>query len=174
MEQELSCGIFGDLLGYGGAVQYDLRQHGIRPAAYPEIQIALDLSGDNVGVRPLGCEDQMHPEGPALPRDYRQPAFDLAGLFLLLLGKPGFVQHLRCLVTGEDISLQALFSVPVIFVQIGAAVFSEQLLSPPLKSAIQTTTPFFSACMSSSFSNTLLPLLVEPPAGYGGFLPNLP
>ena len=37
------------LLGGAGVVQDDLRKHIVRPAAYPEIHVVLDLTGDNIG-----------------------------------------------------------------------------------------------------------------------------
>ena len=42
--------ILGYLLGGAGVVQDDLRKHAVCPAAYPEIHVVLDLTGDDIGV----------------------------------------------------------------------------------------------------------------------------
>ena len=57
--------VFGNLNGGAGIVQNDLREYIVRPAAYPEIQVVLDLAGENVGVRALGGEDQVDAKGPS-------------------------------------------------------------------------------------------------------------
>ena len=46
--------VLGNLIGDAGIVQNDLREYIFRPAAYPEIQVVLDLTGENIGVRALG------------------------------------------------------------------------------------------------------------------------
>lgn len=48
---EAASRIFGNLFGGAGVVQDDLRKHIIRPAAYPEIQVALDLTGEDISTR---------------------------------------------------------------------------------------------------------------------------
>ena len=57
------------LLGSAGVVQDDLRKHAVRPAAYPEIQVVLDLAGDDVGVGPLGGKYQMDTKSPPQSRN---------------------------------------------------------------------------------------------------------
>lgn len=57
--------ILGNLVGGVGVIQNDLREDIIRPAAHPEIQVGLDLAGENVGVRALGGEDQVDAKGPS-------------------------------------------------------------------------------------------------------------
>ena len=57
--------ILGNLVGGVGVIQNDLREDIICPAAYPEIQVVLDLAGENVGVRALGGEDQVDAKGTA-------------------------------------------------------------------------------------------------------------
>ena len=56
--------IFGNLVGGAGVVQDDLREHIVRPAAHPEIQVVLDLAGEDVGIRALGGKDKMDAKGP--------------------------------------------------------------------------------------------------------------
>ena len=51
--------VLGNLIGGAGVVQNDLREDIVRPAAYPEIQVVLDLTGEDVGIRALGGEDQV-------------------------------------------------------------------------------------------------------------------
>lgn len=57
--------VLGYLISGAGIVQNDLREYIVRPAAYPEIQVVLDLAGENVGVRALGGEDQVDAKGPS-------------------------------------------------------------------------------------------------------------
>ena len=66
------------LFGGAGVVENDLRKHAVRPAAYPEIHVVLDLPRNDVGVRALGCDDQVDTEGTAQPGDGRQSVFNLA------------------------------------------------------------------------------------------------
>ena len=89
------------LFGSTGVVQDDLRKHAVRPAAYPEIHIVFDLTGDDVGVGPLGGKYQMDTKSPPQSRNRGQPVFDLRQQFLVLFAPPRLVQHLRHLVTGE-------------------------------------------------------------------------
>ena len=46
--------VLGNLIGGAGIIQNDLRKYVVRPAAYPEIQVVLDLTRENIGVRALG------------------------------------------------------------------------------------------------------------------------
>ena len=43
IEQEAPCRILGDLLGRGGTVKDDLRQHVVRPSADPAVHVVADL-----------------------------------------------------------------------------------------------------------------------------------
>ena len=76
------------LFGSAGVVQDDLRKHAVRPAAYPEIHIVLDLTGDDVGVGPLGGKYQMDTKSPPQSRNRGQPVFDLRQQFLVLFAPP--------------------------------------------------------------------------------------
>ena len=89
------------LLGSAGVVQDDLRKHTIRPAAYPEIHVVLDLTGDDIGVGPLRGKYQMDTKSPPQSCNRGQPVFDLCQQFLVLFAPARLVQHLRHLVTGE-------------------------------------------------------------------------
>ena len=50
--------VLGYLFGGAGAVQDDLRKYIVRPAAYPEIQVVLDLPRNHSSVRALGGKKQ--------------------------------------------------------------------------------------------------------------------
>ena len=72
-----------------------MRKHTVRPAAYPEIHVVLDLTGDDIGVGPLGGKYQMDTKCPPQSRNRGQPVLDLRQQFLTLialcsiaLGKP--------------------------------------------------------------------------------------
>lgn len=77
--------VLGYLLGGTGVVQDDLRQHIVRPAAHPEVQVVLDLPRQYRGVRPLGGEYQMNPKGPSQPRQGGQLVFNLPQPLLAFL-----------------------------------------------------------------------------------------
>ena len=57
MEQKTASGILGDLLCCGSIVQDDLRQNRICPSTDTAVDIVLDLTGQNVGIRSLGCQN---------------------------------------------------------------------------------------------------------------------
>ena len=65
---ETALCVLGDLVGGVDAVQYDLREYIVRPAAYPEIQVVLNLTREHVGVRALCGEDQVNAKGPSQAR----------------------------------------------------------------------------------------------------------
>ena len=81
------------LLGSAGVVQDDLRKHTVRPAAYPEIHVVLDLTGDDIGVGPLGGKYQMDTKCPPQSRNRGQPVFDLRQQLLPLAVGSGFAIH---------------------------------------------------------------------------------
>ena len=56
---ETASRILWNLFGGAGVVENDLRKHAVRPAAYPEIHVVLDLTGDDIGVGPLRGKYQM-------------------------------------------------------------------------------------------------------------------
>ena len=72
-----SC-VLGNLICGTGVIQDDLGKNAVRPAADPEIHVVLDLPRNDVGVRALGCDDQVDTEGTAQPGDGRQSVFNLA------------------------------------------------------------------------------------------------
>ena len=72
------------LFGGAGVVQDDLRKHAVRPAAYPEIHVILDLTGDDIGVGPLGGKYQMGTKSPPQSCNRGQSVFDLRQQFLVL------------------------------------------------------------------------------------------
>ena len=48
--------VLGNLVSSTGVVQNDLREYIVRSAAHPEVQVVLDLAGEDVGVRgPVVC-----------------------------------------------------------------------------------------------------------------------
>ena len=69
--------VLGNLIGGAGVVQDDTGQNTVRPAAYPEIQVVLDLTRENIGVRALGGKNQMDTKGPSQAGKGGQPVFDL-------------------------------------------------------------------------------------------------
>lgn len=77
--------VLGYLLGGAGVVQDDLEKYVVSPAAYPEIQIILDLSRKYRSVGPLGREYQMNPKSPPQPRNGGQLVLDLPQPLLVLL-----------------------------------------------------------------------------------------
>ena len=82
VEDETAPGVLGYLLCGAGVVQDDLREYAVGPAAYPEIQIVADLTGDDSGVRALGGKNKMNTKGPTLPVDCGKPVLDLPQAFL--------------------------------------------------------------------------------------------
>ena len=83
------------LLGSAGVVQDDLRKHTVCPAAYPEIHVVLDLTGDDIGVGPLGGKYQMDTKCPPQSRNRGQPVFDLCQQFLVLFAPAREAQTAR-------------------------------------------------------------------------------
>ena len=63
--------VLGDLIGGAGVVQDDTGQYAFGPAAYPEIHVVLDLTGEDISVRALGGEDQMDTKRPPQPGQRR-------------------------------------------------------------------------------------------------------
>ena len=85
------------LFGGAGVVQDDLRKHAVRPAAYPEIHVILDLTGDDIGVGPLGGKYQMDTKSPPQSCNRGQSVFDLRQQFLVLFAPPcGAVSPFFC------------------------------------------------------------------------------
>ena len=108
MEQEPASGILGDLFCCGSIVQDNLGQHRVCPSADAAVDVVLDLTGKNVGIRSLGCQDQMDTEGTALSGDHGKLAFNLADDFLLFLRQTGFIQDFCNFIAGESVSLKIL------------------------------------------------------------------
>ena len=108
MEQEAASGILGNLFCCGSIVQDDLGQHRICPSANAAVDVVLDLTGKNVGIRSLGCQDQVDTECTALSGDHGKLAFNLADGLLLLLRQTGFIQDFCNFITGENVSLKIL------------------------------------------------------------------
>lgn len=94
--------VLGYLLVCAAVAQDNAGKNTVRSTAYPEIQVALDLTGDNIGVRALGGKYQVNTKGPPQPCQGRQPVFDFAQRVLVLFAPARPVQHFRNLVTGEN------------------------------------------------------------------------
>lgn len=90
--------VLGYLFGSAAAVQYNLREDIISPAAHPEIQVVANLAGDDGGIGPLGCKDEVDTKGPPLPYIMEREIFlgELAHLDIAAaqLGK-SFDEHRR-------------------------------------------------------------------------------
>ena len=121
--------ILGYLFGGAGVVENDLRKHAVRPAAYPEIHVVLDLTGDDIGVGPLRGKYQMDTKSPPQSCNRGQSVFYLCQQFLILFAPACLVQHLRHLVTGEYQPWQFVFCRFVVCVNIGGTQFLKRFFS---------------------------------------------
>lgn len=119
MEQEPASCVLWYLLSCVTVSENDLGQDRIGSAADAAVQIVPYLPVEDVGVRPLGGEDQVDAKGPALPGNGGQLRFQLPDLLLPRIVHAGLVQHLGDFVTGEDISFQMLSCAMVVLVNIG-------------------------------------------------------
>ena len=98
-------------------------------AADTDVEVVLDLTAENVGIGPLGGQDQVDAEGSSLSGDHGQSAFDFANDLLLILRQTGFVQHLSHLVAGKDVPGQILTGSFVVPVNVGLSVSGQELFS---------------------------------------------
>ena len=119
MEQETASCVLGYLLSCVTVSENDLGQDRIGSAADAAVQIVPYLAVENVGVRPLGGEDQVDAKGPALTCNGGQPGFQLPDLLLSRVVHAGLVQHLGDLVTGEDIPCQMRPGAMVVLLDVG-------------------------------------------------------
>ena len=62
MEDKTASGGLGDLFSSIGVVQDDLGQNVVGSATDPAVDIVLDLTGEDIGIGPLRCQDQMDTE----------------------------------------------------------------------------------------------------------------
>ena len=121
--------VLGNLIGSTGIVQNDLREYIVRPAAYPEIQVVLDLTRENIGVRALGGKNQMDTKGPSQAGKGGKPVFNLAQPLLFLLAPSCLIQQFRHLVTGKHQSGQVVSRGLVISVKVRTPGFRELFLA---------------------------------------------
>ncbi len=77
--------VFWYLLGGAGVVQDNPRKCGFRPAAYPEIHVVLDLTGEEISVRALGGKYQVNTKGPPQTGEGGKPVLDLTQPLPVLL-----------------------------------------------------------------------------------------
>lgn len=70
-------GIFGDLVCCICLVQNNHRQNMIGSAADPAIDVVLNLTVQDSGIRTLSCQDQVDTKGSSLSGNRAKQAFNL-------------------------------------------------------------------------------------------------
>lgn len=126
MEQEPSLRVLWNLFCGGCRVQDNLGEDVVRPSADAAVDIVPYLPGENIGVRALGCQNEMNAESAAKPGNDRQAALYLVYQFFLFLVEAGLVQYLRDFVTGQNIAGLVFACGAVVLVQVGQSRLAEK------------------------------------------------
>lgn len=84
MKQEAASCLFRNLVRCSCAVQDDLGEDAVCSTADAASKVCSDLSGDQIGIRALGGEDQVNAKGSALSCDNGQLAFDFINQLLFI------------------------------------------------------------------------------------------
>ena len=126
---EASPCVLGNLFCGTGVVQNDLREDIVRPAAYSEIHVVLDLTRNYICVRALGGKNEVDTKRPPQPRNRCKPALDLRQQFLVPFAPSCSVKHLCHLVTAEHQPGKVLSRGLVVGVKVGTSRFRQKSLA---------------------------------------------